>query len=94
MARLMDCSGVPRNRFLLGFYDYEGKRGFDTIVRLYLTLKPNDRDIFFCHPGYVDDELRSRDCVVDSRLDVLEFLKSSRIQQLMNEAGVRMNRFL
>ncbi len=94
MARLMDRSGVPRNRFLLGFYDYEGKRGFDTIVRLYLTLKPNDRDIFFCHPGYVDDELRSRDCVVDSRLDVLEFLKSSRIQQLMNEAGVRMNRFL
>lgn len=92
-ARLMREACVPSNRFLLGFCDYESGDRFETVFHRYLTLKPGQRDIFFCHPGYVDEELRRLDPVVDSRTDVLEFLRSSRCQIMMDESGVGLNTF-
>lgn len=93
MALLMSEAGVPHNRFLLGFCDYERESRFETVFRRYLALKPGARDIFFCHPGYVDEELRRRDPVVDSRTVVLDFLRSRRFQTIMDESGVALNTF-
>ena len=92
-ARLMDRKSIPRNRYLLGFYDYLSV-DFANIFEYYLTLKPTSKDIFFCHPGYIDEGLRKRDSVIDSRLEVLQFLKSSQSQEIMEQAGVGLNTFL
>lgn len=90
---ILDRAGIPHNRFLLGFYDYEGGATFEAVVQLYLTLQPNTKDILFCHPGYVDDELRLRDSLVNSRMDVLQFLRSSRWEELMNQSGTKLTTF-
>lgn len=93
LASTLDGAGIPHNRFLLGFYDYEGGAKFAEVVDLYLTLRPNPRDILFCHPGRIDDELRRIDPLIDSRLDILQFLGSSRWEDLANESGIRLNTF-
>lgn len=90
---ILNRAGIAHNRYLLGYYDYEGGETFDAVVQLYLTLQPNTKDILFCHPGYVDDELRARDPLVDSRMDVLQFLRSSRCEELMNQSGTRLTGF-
>ena len=54
---------------------------------------PQENDIFFCHPGNVDQELRNRDSVVDSRIDVLEFLKSNDCMEMMRREDVKINTF-
>ncbi|MBI2339903.1 MAG: ChbG/HpnK family deacetylase [Deltaproteobacteria bacterium] len=92
-ALLMNETGIPSNRFLLGFCDYEKEARFEAVFQRYLTLKPGPRDIFFCHPGYVDEALRRRDSVTGSRINVLEFLRSSRCQTIMEESGVGLNTF-
>ena len=92
-VRLMDQKNIPHNRFLLGYYDYRSVHRFADIFHSYLTLKPAERDLFFCHPGYADDELRRRDSVVDSRIDVLRFLMSSEYDEKLQQAGVTINSF-
>lgn len=88
---LLTKNSIPHNRYLLGYYNYEGGKKFEDVFQRYLTLKPEDKDIFFCHPGYVDKELRERDCIIDSRIDVLEFLRSSRCDELMEQFKVNRN---
>ena len=92
-SRAMRKFGVPHNRYLLGYYDYEGGENFEHVFRRYLTIKPTSEDIFFCHPGYIDDELRSRDDLVNSRVDVLQFLRSPAAVNMMDRMGVRLNTF-
>ena len=93
MIRLMAQNNIPHNRFLLGYYDYMISNKFADIFHWYLTLHPKENDIFFCHPGYVDQELRNRDSVVDSRIDVLEFLKSNDCMEMMRREDVKINTF-
>ena len=40
-----------------------------------------------------DQELRNRDSVVDSRIDVLEFLKSNDCMEMMRREDVKINTF-
>jgi len=56
--KLVNHANIFHNRYLLGYYDYEGGEIFENVFLKYLTLKPEARDIFFCHPGYVDKALR------------------------------------
>ena len=93
MGRLLDQHTIPHNRFLLGFYSYEDGTAFEEIVRLYLSVQPRARDIFFCHPGYIDDALRRRDPLAASRLDALRFLQSPRCQEFLEERGIHVNTF-
>lgn len=92
-VRLMDRKRIPHNRFLFGYYDYQTAHPFADIFRSYLKLEPRETDIFFCHPGYIDEELRRRDSVVDSRIDVLKFLQSSECKDQLEQAGVGINTF-
>jgi len=93
MQRLLARRGLRHNRFLLGFYDYEDGSRFEDIFRLYVSLRPQPQDVFFCHPGYVDQALRQRDPLAASRLDALTFLQSSRSQELLAASGVGINTF-
>lgn len=91
--KLMASSDIPHNRFLLGYYDYEGGERFEEIFCRYVILQPRERDVMFCHPGNIDDVLKKRDNVTDSRKDVFEFLCSSRYKELMDRAGIGLNTF-
>ena len=43
-----------------------------------------------CHPGIVDDELRSLDPVVETREQELAFLLSSDFRSLLERRGARL----
>ncbi|MDP2653362.1 MAG: ChbG/HpnK family deacetylase [Candidatus Omnitrophota bacterium] len=92
--RMLDASGIAHNGHLLGYHAYERAADFPDILRFYLSLRPAANDIFFCHPGYVDDDLRQRDDVVRSRIRVLACLRSPEYLSALNESGVELNRFV
>jgi predicted glycoside hydrolase/deacetylase ChbG (UPF0249 family) len=91
-THLLDRQNISHNRFLLGFYDYKTKN-FADIFKAYLSIKPVARDIFFCHPGYVDQRLRNRDSVIESRPESLNFLQSIQCQEIMEYSKVGLNTF-
>ena len=43
-----------------------------------------------CHPGYVDDELRSLDPALESRVEELNYLKSDAFSELLEQRGLRL----
>ena len=49
-----------------------------------------ERPVVMCHPGYVDDELRSLDPAVESRPAELAYLKSDAFRNLLEERGIRL----
>lgn len=92
-AELFAKNNIPHNRYLLGYYRHETKTKFKDIFKKYMNLKPQPRDIFFCHPGYVDAHLKRVDRLVDSRKDNLDFLLSAEFEDLCNINSIRINRF-
>ena len=92
-ARIMSRKQVPHNRFLLGYYNYLAVGEFSQIFAWYLTIKPNENDIFFCHPGYIDETLKKSDTVVESRPEVLEFLKSEACAEMLHQRQTKINTF-
>ena len=91
--KLMTKSGIPHNRYLLGNYEYEGGEKFEEVFRRYLTLKPGEKDIFYCHPGRADEVLKRRDSAIHSREEALTFLRSPLFVEIMEESGVHLNTF-
>ena len=47
--------------------------------------------VVMCHPGYVDDELRALDPVVDSRIEELNYLRSDAFWELLEQRGLRLS---
>jgi predicted glycoside hydrolase/deacetylase ChbG (UPF0249 family) len=92
-AKGLDQANIMHNRYLVGWYDYFSGASFKEIFDSYLSLKPETNDIFFCHPGYVDDILRSRDSLIEGRLDNLHFLKSDEFVSICETNAVKINRF-
>ena len=92
-ARIMSRKQVDYNRFLLGYYNYLSVGEFSRIFAWYLTIKPSETDIFFCHPGYIDKVLKNNDAVVESRPEVLEFLKSEACAEMLAQYRIKLNTF-
>lgn len=46
--------------------------------------------LVMCHPGYVDDELRTLDPALESREEELAYLKSDAFAALLEERGIRL----
>ncbi|WP_262027514.1 ChbG/HpnK family deacetylase [Microvirga sp. Mcv34] len=46
--------------------------------------------LVMCHPGYVDDELRSLDPALESRVAELDYLKSDAFGELLEQRGLRL----
>jgi predicted glycoside hydrolase/deacetylase ChbG (UPF0249 family) len=89
---------VATNSLLLGHYAYHSTGVFEYFYKLYLGLASSDsvkasREIYVCHPGYCDEELRRRDRLVDSREECVQFLLSEESRRLANSARVPMSRF-
>ena len=69
------------------------EKNFADIFQAYLSIKPIVKDIYFCHPGYVDQKLRNRDSVIESREETLNFLKSDQCQEIMEHSKISLNTF-
>jgi predicted glycoside hydrolase/deacetylase ChbG (UPF0249 family) len=93
MAKVtFDGQGVCHNRYLLGYYDHGSGVSFRDVFKFYMDMKPNDEDIFFCHPGYIDSRLRSADKLVESRLENMTFLKSQELEDICGHHGISIGR--
>lgn len=90
------ASGFRRQARAAGFDTNEGFSGFSPldhtvsarrVMECALTaLGP--RPLVMCHPGHVDDELRSLDPAVESRVDELNYLKSNAFAELLENRGL------
>ena len=86
-------NNVRHNRYLLGYYRHTPNIQFNSVFKKYLTLRPQSDDIFFCHPGYIDEHLKRVDTLVESRKDNLNFLMSAEFEDLHKTNQISINRF-
>lgn len=92
-AQVFSKNGIAHNRFLLGYWNLSSKASFAKIFEEYLRINPTSEDIFFCHPGYIDDKLKQVDPLVDDRISCLQFLRSSQFTELCQSQNIILNRF-
>lgn len=91
--RALRRAGVRHNTNLLGHYSSREGLAFTDIFSRYLSLGPGTNDIFYAHPGYIDDELRAKDNLVDERISELEFLRGAQFLEHVDQSGIALNRF-
>lgn len=93
-AAVFAKENIPHNRYLLGYYRHTPDVQFKTIFSKYLSIKPQSKDIFFCHPGFIDEHLKKVDSLVSSRLDNLKFLLSAEFEDLCFINKISINKFI
>lgn len=84
--RQMRAAGLPVKGPLAGFYAWQ-KPGLFAEAMTTLVRSLPDGAVVMCHPGLVDDVLRARDVLTDSRAEELEFLAGDRFAALLDRAG-------
>lgn len=90
--------GFARSAHGAGFRTNKGFSGFAPLdlsvpaARVFEEAfsKLGERPLVMCHPGYVDDELRSLDPALESRVDELNYLKSDAFRELLEQRGLRL----
>ena len=92
-AALFTKNNVRHNRFLLGYYQHRPEVRFKTVFNNYLTLNPEAKDVFFCHPGFIDEHLKKVDSLVESRKENLDFLLSAEFEDICSINKLSINRF-
>ncbi|PVE25512.1 hypothetical protein DC522_04075 [Microvirga sp. KLBC 81] len=82
-------AGFSTNQGFSGFAPFDlsvpASRIFETAFS-HLGSMP----LVMCHPGYVDDELRSLDPAVESRVAELDYLRSDAFGTLLQERGLKL----
>jgi len=88
-AHEAQAAGFAINRGFSGFAPFDlsvpASRIFETAFS-HLGRMP----LVMCHPGYGDDELRSLDPAVESRVAELDYLKSDAFGAMLEERGIRL----
>jgi len=84
-------SGLRTNPAFAGAYDFRTLPGFDGLMRDFLAPLP-DGGLVMCHPGFVDDTLRSLDPLTDQREREHAFLASDDFPRLLDELGISLDR--
>jgi predicted glycoside hydrolase/deacetylase ChbG (UPF0249 family) len=85
------AGGLRTNSAFAGAYDFRPLPGFDGLMRGFLAPLP-DGGLVMCHPGFVDDTLRSLDPLTDQREREYAFLASDDFPRLLNELGISLDR--
>lgn len=71
---------------LAGFYPWKESGLFERTLATLLPALP-DGAVIMCHPGHVDDVLRSRDVLTDAREEELRFLAADAFADLLQSTG-------
>jgi chitin disaccharide deacetylase len=83
------AAGFDVNEGFSGFSPFDAQGRADRVFRRALKFL-GPRPVVMCHPGYVDDALRSLDSVVDTRPQELAFLASDAFPALLERRGVEL----
>ncbi len=79
--------GLAANPAFSGAYDFTTTRDYGDLFAEFLAGMPSG-GLIMCHPGFVDEELRSRDALTDQREKEHKFLASDNLPRLLSRAGV------
>jgi hypothetical protein len=90
--RLAHRHGFATNHGFAGFSAFDPARDYAADFSTYLAA-PGDAHLLMCHPGFVDDELRAVDTVLETRPHEYEFFLSERFIDLCAEARMERVRF-
>jgi predicted glycoside hydrolase/deacetylase ChbG (UPF0249 family) len=83
--------GFAVNDGFAGFSNFHPSFDYARIFQSYLRA-PGRRHLIMCHPGHVDEELRSLDPVTITREQELAFLLSPRLPEMLEKRGLRLGR--
>ena len=81
LSQLLRHRGIDSNNRLLGFHPTELNP--EKYFEYYLSARPQDKDIFFCHPGLPSNDLS--DPLRNFRPKIYNFLMSPSFDQLMKK---------
>jgi predicted glycoside hydrolase/deacetylase ChbG (UPF0249 family) len=84
--------GIPTNDSFRGIYDFTDRPPYAEVFRRSLT-GPGNRILVHCHPGHVDDELRTLDPLQEQRERELAYFASPECGEALDAAGMRLGRF-
>ncbi len=82
-------AGLASNQGFSGFSAFDPAAAYGQAFATYL-LAPGPRHLVMCHPGHVDDELRARDRVIETRPLELQFLLSNQFEDLLGAHDARL----
>jgi chitin disaccharide deacetylase len=91
-ANLAKASNIPTNQGFSGFSAFDVRRDFGDDFERFL-ISTGNKHLIMCHPGFIDDELRTLDPVVETRRQEYEFLFGSRFDEIRNKSGSHLIRF-
>lgn len=78
--------GIRVNPSFSGAYNYDGADSFESLLPRFVQ-ELTDGGVMMCHPGFVDDVLRSRDPLQARREEEYFLLKSEKFHAVLDEAG-------
>ena len=81
--------GFATNHGFAGFSAFDPARDYSADFKSYLAA-PGDEHLIMCHPGFVDDELRFIDSVIETRPREFDYLISQRFVDECAEAHMRL----
>jgi len=79
--------GIKFNTGFAGAYSFNSRANYAKIFPRFLTGLP-DGGLVMCHPGFVDDALKSLDSLTMLRQDEFSFFSSDAFPRLLAEHGV------
>ncbi len=77
--------GFVINDGFAGFSSFRADGSYKVKFASYLK-SPGPQHVVMCHPGFVDDELRALEDVVESREEELDFILSSQFAPVLHQA--------
>jgi len=89
--RFVSAQGLDIAGPLSGFYDWKDGTAFAAAIARAAGTLP-DNALFMCHPGHVDDILKSRDSLQNPRFVELQYLQSEEFSGLLRKNGVTLAR--
>ncbi len=87
--RAARAAGFETNEGFSGFSAFDPTLSFEREMHRFM-VRLGPRPVVMCHPGYVDDELRGIDPVVETRSQELMYLSSTRFGDLMEVLGLEL----
>lgn len=73
---------ISTNDSFAGIYSFQPHISYGVYFKRFL-LDSNDKTIIMCHPGYVDEELKKLDIVIEQREVELRFFQSKEFKELL-----------
>lgn len=92
LGRRARARRIPVNDGFAGVQDFSGRVPYERLFEQFLET-PRGRYLVMCHPGEVDDALRTADDVTDAREEELRFFESDAFPRLMARHGLTLSRF-